>query len=75
MVFQLSILVVIPIIFGIVMVSPFDSQTQEIEEEIPTENEPEFNFLLILLGLVWFFFLIRILRQILRGTYRIRTRI
>ena len=58
------------------MVSPFDSQPQEIEEEIPQENEePEFNLLLILLGVVWFFFLIRILRQIIRGTYRIRTRI
>jgi hypothetical protein len=78
MVFQLAILIVIPIIFGIVVVSPFDEPIEEPIEEEPIEvlqEEPDFNPLYILLGLIWLFFLIRILRQIMKGTYRVRTKI
>ena len=79
MVFQLAILIVIPIIFGLVVVSPFDEPIEVEPTEVePTEvpqEEPGFNPLYILLGLIWLFFLIRVLRQIMKGTYRVRTRI
>ncbi len=74
MVFQLAILIVIPIIFGLVVVSPFDEPIEVEPTEVPQE-EPGFNPLYILLGLIWLFFLIRVLRQIMKGTYRVRTRI
>ncbi|MFQ5573147.1 MAG: hypothetical protein ACE5EJ_02735 [Nitrosopumilaceae archaeon] len=77
MVFQLAILIVIPIIFGIVVVSPFEIEPEPVPEpveEVPQE-EPNFTALYILLGIIWLFFLIRVLRQIVKGTYRIRTRI
>jgi hypothetical protein len=76
MVFQLAILIIIPIILGIVVVSPFDEPIEEPIEEEPTEvlqEEPDFNPLYILLGLIWLFFLIRVLRQIMKGTFRVRT--
>lgn len=69
MVFQLAILIVIPIILGVVIVSPFDEPVKEEPIEAPQER-PDFNPLYILLGLLWFFFLIRVLRQIMKGTYR-----
>jgi hypothetical protein len=75
MVFQLAIIIVIPIIFGIVIVSPFETEIEEEPiEEVPQE-ESDFNILYILLGILWLFFLIRVLRQIMKGTYRVRTRI
>ena len=73
MVFQLAILIGIPIFLGIVIVSPFDEQPPE-EEPIETPQErPDMTPLYILLGLIWLFFLIRVLRQIMKGTYRVRS--
>ncbi len=72
MVFQLAILIVIPIFLGIVIVSPFDEPPEEEPIEVPQE-EPDFTALYILLGLIWLFFLIRVLRQIMKGTYRVRS--
>ena len=73
MVYQLAILIGIPIIFGIVAVSPFEAPPEEEPiEEVPRE-EPNLTGLYILLGLIWLFFLIRVLRQIIKGTYRVRT--
>lgn len=76
MVYQLAIVIIIPIFLGIVVVSPFET---EIEEEATKETEipedSEFRIFYILLGLLWIFFLFRLLRQIMRGTYKLRTRI
>ena len=72
MVFQLAILIGIPIILGIVIVSPFDEPIEEEPIEVPQER-PDMTPIYILLGLIWLFFLIRVLRQIMKGTYRVRS--
>ena len=72
MVFQLVILIGIPIFLGIVIVSPFDEPPEEEPIEMPQER-PDMTPLYILLGLIWLFFLIRVLRQIMKGTYRVRS--
>ena len=76
MVFQLVIVLTIPIIMGIFFVPPFDPP-EEITEEVkpPTEpisDIPDRDFLYFFLMLVWLFFLIRILFQIKRGTFKIQ---
>ena len=76
MVFQLAIVIIIPIIMGIVFVPPFDApETPEEEIKIPTEplsDLPDRDFLYFFLMLVWLFFLIRILFQIKRKTFKIQ---
>ena len=75
MVFQLVIVITIPIILGIVVVPPFD--TPEPPKEItvsdePLTDNPERNFIYFFLILVWFFFLIRILFQMKKGTFKLQ---
>lgn len=76
MVFQLAIVIIIPIIMGIVFVPPFDTpETPEEEIKSPTEpisDLPDRDFLYFFLMLVWLFFLIRILFQIKRKTFKIQ---
>ena len=74
MVFQLAIVIIIPIILGIVAVSPFEEPVLEEPEEVPSEPEASYRVLYILLGIIWLIFLFRILRQLIRGTYRIKTK-
>ena len=75
MVYQLAIVIAIPLIVGIVFVSPFDTEVPEEEpENISDEPRTGITVLYIILGILWFIFLIRILRQIRKGTYRIRTK-
>ena len=62
---------------GIVFVPPFDSTPEEpIEEIMPSEKPisdlPDRDFLYFFLMLVWLFFLVRILFQIRRGTFKIQ---
>ena len=76
MVFQLVIVLIIPIIMGIFFVPPFDPP-EEITEEVKPLSEPisyipDRDFLYFFLMLVWLFFLIRILFQIKRGTFKIQ---
>jgi hypothetical protein len=78
MVYQLAIVIIIPIFFGLVAVSPFETEIEEqTAEEIETPEDSDFDFSIFyfLLGLLWIFFLFRLLRQIMRGTYKPRTRI
>ena len=76
MVYQLAIVIIIPIFLGIVAVSPFETEIEEqTTEEIETPEDSDFRILYFLLGLVWIFFLFRLLRQIMKGTYKPRTRI
>ena len=76
MVFQLVIVITIPILMGIFFVPPFDPPEEPIEEiKQPTEpisDIPDRDFLYFFLMLVWLFFLIRILFQIKRGTFTIQ---
>ena len=78
MVFQLAVVIVIPIILAIVFVPPFETPVPEEEieepEEIPSEPETGIRILYIMLGIIWIFFLFRILRQVVKGTYRVRTK-
>ena len=75
---QLIIVIALPIIMGIVSVSPFE--TPEIEEEqIPetiTDESPEStrHLIMIMLAIVWMFFIARMLRvlYIQRSKSRIR---
>jgi len=67
MVIPIIILVTIPIILGIVFVSPFDQP--EIEKETILE-EPDTSILYFILMGIWTLYLIKILFQVKKGTFR-----
>jgi len=73
MVYQIAILVAIPILFGILIPSPFESLVEEPIEETP--REPNIYFIYIILGIFWLFILIRMLNQIVKGKHRFRYKI
>ena len=66
----LIIVIAIPIIIGITIVSPFEPREIEDEQiqETPVDETPESttNIIYILLGIIWLFFLFRILRALTR---------
>ena len=68
MVIPLIILVTIPVFLGIVVVSPFDQPEEPKNEVIP--EEPDENILYFFLMGIWLFFLIRILLQLKKGTFK-----
>ena len=68
MVIPLIILVAIPVFLGIVVVSPFDQPEEPKNEVIP--EEPDENILYFFLMGIWLFFLIRILFQLKKGTFK-----
>ena len=76
MAFQLVIVIIIPILMGIFYVPPFDLPEETIEEikpiPEPSSDIPDRDFLYFFLMLIWLFFLIRILFQIKRGTFKIQ---
>lgn len=77
MVFQLAIVIIIPIFFGIVFVPPFEHPENIEEIDIPKEPSveiPHRDILYFVLMLIWLFFLIRILIQIRRGTFKIQNK-
>ncbi len=70
-VFQLAVVIIIPIIFGIVTVSPFDPP-EVVEEPTEIDDEPRFGMLYFLLMIFWLFFLFRILFQVKKGTFSLQ---
>ena len=78
MVYQLAVLVILPIILGIVTVSPFEELIKEepIEEEsveiIPTEPQNGFGVFSFILFTIWLLVVIRILYKLKRGTFKIQ---
>ena len=74
----LIIVITLPIIMGIVFVSPFEPSEIEDEQiqEIPADENPEsIRFVIVIfLGIVWIFFIARMLRvlYIERSKSRIR---
>ena len=70
----LIIVIAIPIILGVSIISPFDPREIEDEQiqETPVDETPESttNIIYILFGIIWLFFLFRILRVLLTGKYR-----
>jgi hypothetical protein len=78
MVFQIAALVIIPIILGIITVSPFEPieeepAYQDPEETAPPEPESDSGVFFFILLIVWFLLLTRILYQLKRGTFKIRS--
>ncbi len=75
---SLIIVITLPIIMGIVTVSPFELPEIEDEQiqEIPADENPESirYVIVILLAIVWIFFIARMLRvlYIVRSKSRIR---
>jgi len=80
MVYQLAVLVIIPIILVIVTGSPFEEliEDESIEEEpveiTPTEPQSGFGILSFILFTIWLLIVIRILYKLKRGTFKIRTK-
>lgn len=72
MVVPIIVLVSIPIFLGIVYMPPFD---MPVEEE-PTEilEEPDFSILYFILMAFWTLYLIKILLQVKRGTFKVAQR-
>ncbi len=70
----LIIVIAIPIILGVSVISPFEPREIEDEQiqETPVDETPEptTNIIYILVGIVWLFFLFRVLRVLLTGKYR-----
>jgi len=65
----LIIVIAVPIIIGVSIVSPFEPGEIE-DEQIQETPEPTTNIFYILLGIIWLFFLFRVLKVLLSGKYR-----
>ena len=79
MVYQLAGLIILPIILTLVTVSPFEELEEEpIEEEpvgiAPTEPQSGFGVISFIVFTIWLLIVIRILYQLKRGTFKIRTK-
>ena len=76
MVFQLAVVIVIPIILGMVVVPPFDLPEEPPESitipDEPRSDIPDRGFFYFFLMVIWLFFLIRILLQIRKGTFKLQ---
>ena len=74
----LIIVIILPIIMGIAMVSPFELPEIEDEQtqEIPADENPEStrNVILIFLAIVWIFFIARMLRVLYKERSKSRIR-
>ncbi len=70
------VVLVIPIILGIVVVQPFDAPEESLDidriPDKPISITPEKGIFYFLLMIIWFFFLIRILLQIKKRTFKLK---
>ena len=65
--------ILIPIFFGLVYVSPFEFQEEEEEVNVISE-EPNLNILYFMLFVIWVIFLTRILIRIRKRQFRFAQR-
>jgi len=72
MVIPIIVLVAMPIFLGIVYMPSFDQSVDEEPREIP--EEPDVSILYYILMGFWTLYLIKILLQIKRGTFRVTQR-
>jgi hypothetical protein len=72
MVVPIIVLLGIPILLGIAYVTPFD-QPEEIEQEVISE-EPDLGILYFILMGLWSLYLIRIIFQIKKGSFKVTQR-
>ena len=71
MVVPIIVLVGIPIFLGIVYMPPFD---MPVEEEIEIPKEPDMSFLYFILLGIWSLYLIKIIIQIRKGSFKMTQR-
>ena len=71
MVIPIIVLVGIPIFLGIAYIPPFDMPVEE-KREIP--EEPDISFLYFVLMGIWTLYLIKIIIQIKKGSFKITQR-
>jgi hypothetical protein len=72
MVAPIIVLVAIPVFLGIVYMPPFDLPVEPEPKEIP--EEPDVSILYYILIGFWTLYLIKILLQVKRGTFRVTQR-
>jgi len=72
MVIPIIVLVSIPIFLGIVYIPPFDQPVEEEPMEVPEDSDV--NILYFILMGIWTLYLIKILLQVKRGTFKITQR-
>jgi len=72
MVVPIIVLVAIPIFLGIVYMPPFDQQVQEEPKEVA--EEPDVSILYFILMGIWSLYLIKILIQIKKGSFKVNQR-
>lgn len=72
MVVPIIVLVAIPVFLGIVYMPPFDLPVEEVPKEIP--EEPDFSILYYFLMGFWTLYLIKILLQMKRRTFKVKQR-
>jgi len=77
MVVPIIVLVAIPIFLGIVYMPPFDMPAEPETAEIPEAEipeEPDVNILYYILMGIWTLYLIKILLQVKRRTFKVSQR-
>lgn len=72
MVLPIIVLIVIPAFLGIVYMPPFDMPVEEEPQEIP--EEPDLSVLYYILMGIWTLYLIKILLQMKRRTFKVNQR-
>ncbi|MBT8173542.1 MAG: hypothetical protein KJO99_05780 [Nitrosopumilus sp.] len=72
MVMPIILLVGIPIFLGIVYMPPFDMPVEEEPKEIL--DKPDVSFLYYILIGIWTLYLIKILLQVKKGTFKVKQR-
>ena len=72
MVVPIIVLLGIPIILGIVYMPPYDMTVEEEPKEIP--EEPDLSILYYILMGIWTLYLIKILLQVKRRTFKVTQR-
>ena len=72
MVLPILVLVAIPVFLGIVYMPPFDMPVEEEPKEIP--DDPDVSILYYILMVIWTLYLIKILLQVKRKTFKVTQR-
>ena len=72
MVLPILVLVTIPVFLGIVYMPPFDMPVEEEPKEIP--DAPDVSILYYILMVIWTLYLIKILLQVKRKTFKVTQR-
>lgn len=72
MVVPIIVLLGIPILLGIVYMPPYDLPVEEEPNEIP--EEPDVSILYYILMGIWTLYLIKILLQVKKGTFKVTQR-